>query len=670
MTGSLIEPAGPEGIPSAPQTSAVPAREPTAERAGWALGGWQTVLPLLVVAILLVLATYWQGAFALEHWGPPAVFGMVALATVQITGGGAAVRNGWLRAALVGGWGLAAWLGLSMVWAESAAGAWESAARTALYATLFTLPVVIRPSPRGIQMLCKLVLIGIGVIALVTVVRLEVDGRGLFLAGRLDGPVGYRNATACLFALAFWPMVATAARRGGGRLVRSSSFGLAVLALGLAFLTQSRGMVIGLVLGGVVAVGLGPDRVRRAWMALVATGLVAAAANPLLTAYHGSDSGHGVATEGEIRHAATALVLVAVVGAVAALVVALIDNGLRAVSPRASMVRTWARLGLALVVVALAVGALIKVGDPVSYASTKLHDFRDLDAPTTTGATRLTSTGGQRYDLWRIATDEFADHPLLGVGGGSYAVGYYQHRRTDRNLDDPHSLLFKILDEGGAVGLGLAVAFLVGVFGTLASRWRRLTGDTRRLVSAVSAAAVVVLGQSLVDWMYLLPGVMGLAVFLLALAVARAVDDPTGPAPKRLPVWLRAGSGAALAVSAVLVLLLYLSDVYVSQARGQVGHSPLQVLDDARTASDIDPFSVTPLYLEAGALESLGRPAQARNALTHALDLEPRNFATLGLIGDLELRQRDPQAARMFYRRALQLNPRDEGLQRLARGAA
>jgi hypothetical protein len=46
--------------------------------------------------------------------------------------------------------------------------------------------------------------------------------------------------------------------------------------------------------------------------------------------------------------------------------------------------------------------------------------------------------------------------------------------------------------------------------------------------------------------------------------------------------------------------------------------------------------------------------------------LEPENFATMGLLGDLETRAGDRAAARAWYRRALALNPRDIGLRELA----
>ncbi|MGI8585487.1 MAG: hypothetical protein ACR2KY_03685, partial [Thermoleophilaceae bacterium] len=59
----------------------------------------------------------------------------------------------------------------------------------------------------------------------------------------------------------------------------------------------------------------------------------------------------------------------------------------------------------------------------------------------------------------------------------------------------------------------------------------------------------------------------------------------------------------------------------------------------------------------------------ARAALEQALALEPGNFATLGLLGDLESRSGNPAAAGRQYRRAAELNPRDVGLEELARKA-
>ena len=93
--------------------------------------------------------------------------------------------------------------------------------------------------------------------------------------------------------------------------------------------------------------------------------------------------------------------------------------------------------------------------------SQKWHQFHDLNSTTPT-TTRLLTTGGQRYDLWRVALKEFDRAPVLGVGADNYQFGYYRERATNRNLDDPHSFVFALLAESGIVGTALFALFLLG----------------------------------------------------------------------------------------------------------------------------------------------------------------------------------------------------------------
>jgi tetratricopeptide (TPR) repeat protein len=117
----------------------------------------------------------------------------------------------------------------------------------------------------------------------------------------------------------------------------------------------------------------------------------------------------------------------------------------------------------------------------------------------------------------------------------------------------------------------------------------------------------------------------------------------------------------------LLVLGLYLSDVYVRHARDELGRSPAAQLADARTAAALDPWAVDPHYLEASALESMGKRGAARAQLEEGLRLEPESLVPLGLLGDFEARGGDYAAARAYYRRALARDPLDAGLQQLAR---
>ena len=117
--------------------------------------------------------------------------------------------------------------------------------------------------------------------------------------------------------------------------------------------------------------------------------------------------------------------------------------------------RTVARAGLLAALVARAARAVLVAvhGNPVHELQVKWREFKSLQA-TNTSSTRYTSTGGQRYDLWRVAALRVPrGNPVGGVGEGSYEFGYYRLRRSNRNLSDPHGLLFQLGAELGAVGL-------------------------------------------------------------------------------------------------------------------------------------------------------------------------------------------------------------------------
>lgn len=630
------------------------------------------------VALLLLAAVWLDGAFDLRHWAPLGAFVTAVLAAMLFTGALRPPASRHLQVALGALWAFAAWTLLSALWADSTALAWEGAARTVLYAGVVTIALCATPDEHERRWVGLGLVAGVGLIGAVMLVRILSEDAGAFLAGRLDDPTGYRNGTAALFAFGVWPLLGFAAVRGALPSLRAAGFAGAVLLLGLAFMTQSRGVMIGLAAGAVVSLAIGPDRLRRSWLALAALGAIAVVSGPLLGPYDAFDTGTGQVPAAEIGDAGVALLLVTLASFAVAMFGSVLDNGLRGSPGGGERGRRLASGALAALVAVGLVGALVSVGNPIDYADDKIEEFQDLEPEAPSDGTRLGSVGGQRYDLWRVAWEEFEDAPVAGVGEGSYAFGYYRERRTDRNLSDPHSLPFRLLAETGLVGTLLFAVFAVALGLALARRARGATAAERRWISGLGAAGVTVLAQSLTDWLWLLPAVTGLGLLALGLAAAggpaagggddRAADGGpargSGPTPSR---WAQVAAGVALAGALVAITLLFLSDLYVRKAREQAAAGePAAQLDDARTAETLNPAAVTPLYLQASALESEGRADEAREALLEALEQEPANFVTLGLLGDLETRAGDEAAAREYYRRALELNPLDVGLQELA----
>jgi hypothetical protein len=616
-----------------------------------------------------VIACSFDGGFALRYWALIAILALTILIATQFAGG-IVLDRGPLSIAVVLMWAFAAWTLLSALWAESAARAWEGADRTILYAAVLTVPLALRGRRQALWV-GQGIFFGVGAVAVITLIALLANGPHLFSGGRLEDPLGYRNGTATLFAFVFWPLVGLASERGRNTPVRSVAFSIATLSLGLAFLTQSRGVAIGLVCGAAATLAIGPDRLRRTLFALAAAAGVAIFSSPMLHPYHAFQNGEAV-TDSVVNDASVALLVLTIGALLFGLFAALLDNGLRG-SATGDAARRVAPYGLAALGVIVVIAALVKIGNPVSYASDKWNEFRDVNGSTTTSSTRLGSVGGQRYDLWRVAWTEFTSAPAGGVGEGNYQFDYYEDRATDRNLVDPHSLPFRLLAETGLIGFlmfgGVIVLLGVGV----ARAAKESPANDRRIIAGLAAGGAVVVGQSLTDWLWLIPTVTGLGLLSLALAATprgRAEDRPT---PLQWP-WFgkrgrlvsRFGIAALMVAAAVSVVFLYLGDLYVRKARDEQGRSVSAQLSAAQTAADFNPVSVIPLYLQASALEAEGHRDQAREKLQDALSKNPNDFITLTLLGDLEVRDKHFVVAAGYYRKASDLNPRDVGLQHLA----
>lgn len=623
-------------------------------------------LPVALIGLLLLVSVWWDSAFDLRYWAPLTILALGLLLAQLLAGALTIPRHGPLAVASAAIWCFAGYVLLTAAWSQSPALAWEEAARSIFYAALWTLAVAAGVSGEWRNRLGIGLVTGIGAIAVVTLLGLLDNGGDLFLAGRLDSPVGYRNGTAALFAFAAWPLIGLAARRGRASGARAAAFAALALVLGLAFLTQSRGVLIGVVLGGAVSLAIGPDRLRRAWVAIGAVAAIGVVSGTLLTPFDAFDSGAGTVTGDDIYTAATGLVLIAGLCFVGGMFLFVFDNGLRSTA----LDRRMRVIGIAaLLVLALGAGAvgLAKVGNPVSYVDTKLEEFNDVEPEAVSGSTRLGTVSGQRSDLWRVAWDQFGEHPLVGAGAGSYQFAYYRDRHTDRNLSDTHSLPLRLLADMGLIGATLFAIWLGAMALAIVRRARASTAEDRLWVAGLAAAGTTVLAQCLTDWLWLLPGLLGLSILVLGLAAGGEEVDRESSSPAR---WSpgRMAAGVALGVAVLSVTFLFLSDLYVRKARVDALRSPQAELSAARTAAWFNPVAVTPLYLQASALESEGKRVEARRALEDALELEPDNFVTFGLLGDFEVRRSDNVAARRYYRQALSLNPMDIGLQQLSEG--
>jgi O-Antigen ligase len=606
------------------------------------------------------------GFFDLSVWGPLSLV-LIAVA-IGLVVSRPALPTGLAAVAVAALLLYAVWALLSMTWAESADRALTEGDRWLLYGVFLLVVLFLLEQRRDGEVFLAAACAGVlGIAAYEVVKMLGGDGQELFGGSRLLEPLGYTNALGGFFLLGFWPLVALGERARLPVLAGAAAAGASLLA-SLAVLTESRGTVLAFAASAAAVLLLVPGRNRRGWILLTLLVGLALVWGPLSDVTETLRPNQFAPPEDAIRSAAERSLLVAVaVGAfwaVASWAVAAARTrspGLGRSLPRVSAV------ALGAIAVVAAVGAVAAVGDPAGKVSDQYEAFTELKPAE--GSSRFTSGGGNRYDYWRIAWNQFTAHPLNGVGAGNFDRTYFLERRTTEDVRQAHSIEMQALGDGGLVGAILIAAFLVAVF---AGAWRRsralrLGQPGIAVVAAALGTFTVWLGQTSVDWLHLIPGLTGLA--LGAAAILLLPPEPEvecGPRLRRIPV--AATIAIVLAGIAAVVFIgrptmaLHLQ----TQAGEEVATQPLQALDKVGESLSLNPEAIQSYYVKAAALARLDAYLPARQALLEATDREPHNYVSWALLGDLATRRGDVPAAIRAYRRAASLNPRDSELQALA----
>jgi hypothetical protein len=442
------------------------------------------------------------------------------------------------------------------------------------------------------------------------------------------------------------------AERAQSRVLAALGAGAATLGVCLALVIQSRGALLGLAGSAAIVLALLPGRARRLLALGVVGAATAAVAGKLIDVYDLADPVTGHPRPGTAHAAAVAtLIAVAVAGIVWFAVRTAVDR--LTIDVRQSR-RRAALVAVGLLVLAAAIGFGNRAGDEISQ---QWDSFRSLQ-PVSTSA-RLTTGGGNRYDYWRVALDQFRDHPVRGIGAGNYSRTYFLERRTPEDVRQPHSIEFQLLAENGLLGLlpFLVIVIAVAAAATRARRGWVARGEDERVV-AVGALGVVAfwLVHTSVDWLHLLPGLTAGALLAAAVVMAEPRDRaaPRHRGPTLRPV---AFAACALAVASVGVSLV--ADQRRDRAEALVATDPARAASLAQSALRIDDENLSNYIVLAAALARLGRYEPAKAALEEAVRREPHNFLPYALLGDLALRRGESTAAAGYYDRALTLNPRD-----------
>jgi hypothetical protein len=634
-------------------------------------------LIVLGVALALACSPLAFGYYDFTSWAPLGIGALVLLVMLAFGPSPRAARHGASAAA-----GLGLLLALSfasILWAESRDSAWTAANQIAVYAVVFAIGLLAIRDHRT----ARATMLVLGLPALISAVALAGElvsggGEGAFLQGRLDTPMGYINGTAGLLVMGIWPWLGLAENVESPRL-RAVGVGAAAMIAETALLTQSRAIVLATAATITVVLLAAPGRTRRGVNLLIVLVSVALTAHWTLKVYSSTGPAQLLPPSGSAtQQAGIAALAAAVLGF--ALKFAVTSAHARLPADRRARLTTQLGRGLlAVTVAAIITGAVVEH----QRISAQWHDFTTMRAEKSADNRFLALGGGYRYDLWRIALDEFTANPVGGVGAGNYADQYYQRRHQLEDVTVPHSLELQMLAElgiGGGIGLAL---FLGGVLAAGLSR-RRTTLAASDVSLRVAAVGMFVawLAATSVDWLYDIPGLAGMAMLAAAVLVApssESAEDTAPPITERLadraatwpprPHRGRLGQVALVATLAVLALIgaslgrQYVAVLYSDAGQGMKSAHPLQALRELRTAEQLDPWSLQTQYAVAAAYASLNDYTAARAALLRAQQLEPENYVPPALLGDIATRAGDPATALAAYRRALALDPLEPALQ-------
>ena len=677
-------------------------------------------VPALAAIVLFVVWATSQAGYPLTHWAPGALIVLVLLAIAVLA---VPLRFAEIPVAVKLALAcLAAYTALSflsILWASAPAEAWEGANRTLLYLLVFAL-FSLWPR-RGASAALLLGLWTLAMIGLATYVALRLDFAGgksfeaLFSGERLAYPVGYPNATAAQWLMAFWPalLLARGTRLPWG--LRGLLAGGAVVLADVALFSLSRGSLYATPVMIVLVFALVPERLRTFATAVpVALGVGATAPLVLRVGDHirAGQGAHGPTHTAVLAMFAAALLVGLLVAAGAAF------ESHRTVSPGAARV---VRRGVAVValatLLAILVGGLAAAGNgvggnPITRVRHAWDSFKGGYTAEAAGSNRLLGgLGSNRYDFYRVALDEFAAHPVLGIGADNFAQQYLLHGRSDETPRYPHSVELRTLSQTGLVGALLAV---VGLGAALLAGWRAMRRSDP-LARTVAAAALAGFAYWAVhgsfDWFWEFAGLGSCAFALLGIACslvgARGVQnrdaprargggeglgraapvggtpDPHAPpargghdgfgggdgAPDRPVPSVRAGGatrGLLATVAALLVLVAvaslaapWLSEREIQNAAQVWPRAPLTAYGRLGEAAKLNPLSDRPYLVEGSIALRYGDLARAQNAFSQALvRVSDDAYATLEL-GAIASQSGERARALVLLERAVRLDPRD-----------
>jgi hypothetical protein len=688
---------------ASPATGDPQAEPPVPPRRRLIAERWTLVAGLIPVALMIMWAWH-NGGYDADTWYWGALVTLAILTAVLVLQPRSRARLS--RAALVALIALSAYLAwsyLSMTWAEVPGWALDGSNRTLLYLLLFALFLVLPWTAETALAALVVYATGIGVIALITMLRLASARHlgGLVIDGRLAGTTGYFNSTSALFMSEALLGTFLASRRELPGLLRGLLLAFASVSLQLCVMGQSRGWLFTLPAVLILYAVVVRDRLRVVMAAILPALAALLPVHKLLQVFEGHT---GAGLQAAARSAGRISLLLCAAVFVVWTLFSWAEQLRKVPRPSRRVVR-GVGVVVTVAVIGLGVAGVLAAthGDPVGFVKRQWHGFVHIEyAPSSTS--HFFSVGSGRYDFWRVSADAVKAHPLGGLGQDNFADYYVSRRHTGEEPKWTHSLEFRLLAHTGIAGFVLFAVFFVAAIVAAAGAIRR---NSPLLAAAAAGALIPVLPwlvHGSVDWFWEVPALSGPAFAFLGMAVglgrrrekspapaaksaegvapaAEAVDGMApaagaadgvapgaeaaggvAPTPRRTPVAVRVGLGLlgvlALVAATVALGFPYLSVRYTSIAADIRAKNPAAALSDLSKAADLDPWSPEPTRLAGIIALGGGRPLLAEQWFSKTISREPQGwFAWFGKGLAASALGNNRQAARDF-RTAASINSR------------
>jgi O-antigen ligase/polysaccharide polymerase Wzy-like membrane protein len=622
--------------------------------------GNPALAPGLLAIVLFLVFGGSEAGFYPSMWLAGA---LIVLALLVATAVAVGIPRGAPRAVLVALGLLAAytaWTYLSITWAQQKGVALDGANRTALYLLVLALFSLWPWNPRGARLLLGTLGLGLALIGLVELIKADGAAQplGYFIDVRFAQPAGYINANVALWTLGLFPCLYMASAREVHPVARGGFLGAAGLLSALALMGQSRGWVLALPLAVVLFVVLGSGRIRELAATVAVTLGTVAVAGPVM-AVHDDFSPARIDTL--LGDATRAILLMAAALALAGVAGAYAERRMSLTPGQLKGIRRGTAGTAALAVVIGAIAFVAAFGSPFTKASETWDKFKGGEAETgqaNVGASRFTTVGTNRYDVWRVALDLFKERPVGGVGVDNLQPYYLRRGTSGERPRFAHSFELGVMAQTGLVGALL-------ILGAFAAALVAAAGPLRRgypPVSAACGAALAVFAywflHGSVDWFWEFPGLAAPAMAMLGLAAALGPRERSGYWPAPTPVV--AGLAAAAGLMAVLFAGPWLAELEMDRASKNWPTGPEAALQRLDRARRLNPLSPKPDLVAGTIALRLGRVRDAESRFLRARERERDNTYALLELGLIAAERDDRGRATALLRKVIALNPTDD----------